>query len=194
MGKPTPLNIGIIILSGGKGTRVNGQDKGWCLYQGEPYIKKVLKQLQTQEQALADNFTITISANRNLSAYRQQGVEVVADLRKDYCGPLSGIESVIKKNKNSHIDRWIIYPVDSVHVPNNYLSLMSKLSKNQTSYIVQDEQAHFAHLSISNLHQSSLSDYLNTEQRSIKGWLKQVNATPLTLCLEGETISNFNSC
>ena len=168
---------------------MNGQDKGWCLHQGEPFIKLVLKQLQ--QQCLGDKTTIIISANRNLSAYQQLGVEVVSDQRENYCGPLSGIESVMEKFQNHKVDRWIVYPVDSINVPINYLKQMLELNENQTGYILQDQQPHFAHLSIASIHQASLSDYLNSEQRSIKGWLRQINAIPI-MNLGDETIANIN--
>jgi molybdopterin-guanine dinucleotide biosynthesis protein A len=191
------LKIVVIILSGGKGTRAGGKDKGWCEYQGKPFIKTVLSQLQQQVKQLCDshpNYQIefTISANRNLADYRQLGVEVITDQRTGFCGPLAGIESVINKYRNGQIDRWVVYPVDSVEVPTDYLLKMLQLDKSQTGYLVQKQQAHYAHLSISKNNQSTLSNYLDTGGRSIKGWLKESRALPVNF-MDGEVLKNINS-
>lgn len=190
------MKIVVIILSGGKGTRVGGKDKGWCEYQGKPFIKTVLAQLQKQAKLLCDNnlnyqIEFIISANRNLADYRQLGVEVITDQRANFCGPLSGIESVINKYQNGQIERWIVYPVDSVEVPTDYLLKMSQLIKNQTGYLVQKQQAHYAHLSISKNNQSTLSSYLDAGGRSIKGWLKESCALPVEF-IDGDILKNIN--
>lgn len=181
-----PLHIAIIILAGGKGTRIGGQDKGWCLYQGQPFIEQVLSQLQQQsrsiiQHSLKHNFTFIISANRNLQDYQKFGVTVVSDKRENYCGPLSGIESAMLSNKDNKIDRWIVYPVDSVIVPLDYISKMLSLTESDTGYLRQEKRNHYAHLSIGCLQQKTISIYLDNEQRSVKGWLKQINAVPIHL-------------
>jgi molybdopterin-guanine dinucleotide biosynthesis protein A len=186
------LNVGIIILAGGRGLRVGGQDKGWCLYIKKPFIKIVLEKLQQQSKIITKhNFTIVISVNRNIEAYQQLGVLVLADQRKNYCGPLSGIETVMKSQKEQEIDRWIVYPVDSVLVPKNYLTAMLSIEKKQTAYMVQNQQDHYAHLSIASEQQAIISTYLDANQRSIKGWLKNIKAVAIDLMTK-EKVLNLN--
>ncbi len=174
------MKVGIIILSGGKGRRVGGKDKGWCLYQNKPFIEIVLRKLQQQSVQISQHeFHFFISANRNLTAYQQLSVEVIPDQRENYCGPLSGIESVIKNNNESQIERWLSYPVDSIDVPNNYLAKILLLSEMKAGYAAQVQQSHYAHLSILESQAGSLFNYLNSGQRSIKGWLKEIDADPI---------------
>ena len=168
--------IGIIILSGGQGRRMGGQDKGWCCYRETTYIEAVLNQLQSQiacEPALA--FKLFISANRNITDYKELGYEVICDERADFCGPLSGIESVIRfhqeTDSNQEINRWLTYPVDSPEVPDRYIALMLNLEPSQIGYLEQDGRKHFAHLSIPSSQQSLISEQLDCGQRAIKGWL-----------------------
>lgn len=186
------LRVGIIILSGGKGARAGGKDKGWCLYDGNPLIKIVIEQLEQQLQKIAEiDFKLVISANRNLADYEKLGYAVVSDERTDYCGPLAGIESVLKKHQQENIARWLVYPVDSALVPDNYISLMLSIAKTKTGYLQQGQQKHFAHLSIDATQQPIISNYLDKNQRSIKGWLQEINAYPIHL-IGLSLVKNFN--
>ncbi len=177
---------------------MGGQDKGWCLYNGKPFIKIVLDKLQHQaQQFLEENIENTvrfvISANRNLSDYRELGVAVVEDERKNFCGPLSGIESVVHHDKARQVDRWLVYPVDSINVPSYYLQMMLQLSPEKTAYLVQGQQAHFVHLSISKIVQETLSMYLDKGNRSIQGWLQSIDASVITDVESNKSILNINT-
>ena len=56
-------NITVVILAGGKGRRMGGQDKGLVSYKNHSLIKHVIDAISQQ----ADN--IIINANRNLQEY-----------------------------------------------------------------------------------------------------------------------------
>ncbi|MBN2865745.1 MAG: NTP transferase domain-containing protein [Thiotrichales bacterium] len=180
--------IGIIVLAGGQGRRMGGQDKGWCVYQNRSCVEQLLEQLQAQINALplsqasggAPTFKIFISANRNLSKYHALGFDVITDEREDYCGPLAGIEAVVHYQATLEnlkgvqpIKRWITCPVDSPKLPQNYLNKMLSVTPQQLAYAQQQGRKHFAHLSIPAVQAESVSAYLHREQRSIKGWLFQ---------------------
>jgi len=79
------LPISGIILAGGEGRRMGGQDKGWVEYQGRPLIECVLERLAPQVSELL------INANRNQEAYQALGYPVVSDLESGFQGPLMGI-------------------------------------------------------------------------------------------------------
>ncbi|MBI3187315.1 MAG: NTP transferase domain-containing protein, partial [Gammaproteobacteria bacterium] len=65
-------NITIVILAGGRGSRIGGIDKGLMLWQGKPLIEHIL-------QVLPKTSPILINANRHLEQYQRYGYEVVAD-------------------------------------------------------------------------------------------------------------------
>ncbi|RWR03139.1 molybdopterin-guanine dinucleotide biosynthesis protein MobA [[Pantoea] beijingensis] len=74
-----------IILAGGRGSRMNGEDKGLISLNGVPLYHHVLQRLQPQvKQTL-------ISANRNITRYQESGCLVVSDIHPDFAGPLAGI-------------------------------------------------------------------------------------------------------
>jgi len=210
--------IGIIILSGGQGLRMGGQDKGWCVYKDTTFIESVLQQLQNQMVQQSEyRFKLFISANRNLTDYKalvgkvekvgeksKYFGEAICDEREGYCGPLSGIESVMRFQQNKcqlgddcqEIDRWITYPVDSPDVPSDYIELMLRLNSDSLTsekigYLEQNGRKHFAHLSVPSSQQAGISNYLEGGQRSIKGWLAQSGVAQAVL-LETDSTSILN--
>lgn len=76
----------ILILAGGAGRRMGGRDKGLVEIDGRPAIDRLLA-------ALPEGLPVAISANRNLAAYGSRGVQVIADRRDGYAGPLAGLEA-----------------------------------------------------------------------------------------------------
>ena len=55
-----------LILAGGKGSRLEGRDKGWVMHQGLPLIEHALACLAAQTIVPT---RVLISANRNIDAY-----------------------------------------------------------------------------------------------------------------------------
>jgi molybdopterin-guanine dinucleotide biosynthesis protein A len=76
-----------LVLAGGQGSRMQGQDKGLVLAGGQRLIDHALARLQAQTLAPQ---TVLISANRNASTYASLGWPVLPDTLPDYPGPLAG--------------------------------------------------------------------------------------------------------
>lgn len=167
--------IGILILAGGRGRRMGGQDKGWINYRQRPMVFSTLESIQRQLHDLGlkegVDVEIVISANRNIDRYQELGYQVVQDVRQDYPGPLAGIESATVNRKLGHIKRWVVCPVDSPNLPAQFLSSMIFVDKNSVAYLKQGQKCHYAHLTFSRHHQKELSWYLDRGGRSIKDWL-----------------------
>ncbi|QCU90228.1 NTP transferase domain-containing protein [Thiomicrorhabdus sediminis] len=210
-----PANItevGIIILSGGQGSRMGGVDKGLCIYQQTTLIEQVLAQLSKQYRQLRrtdskqkknggrfapDVLPIFISANRNIGFYEQLGQPVISDIYNDFCGPLAGIDSVINAyqqgwlgSHHNKITRWITYPVDSPLVPENYLQTMLALTPEQIGVWHAGARDHYANLSMAHTAVGSLRDYLQQGHRSIRGWLE---SSECALQAVGQSTNNNRS-
>ncbi len=169
--------LGILILSGGQGKRMGGQDKGWCLHNGKPFIKLVLEQLKTQANTLKLPIQIVISANRNTEHYESLGYPVISDLRKGFLGPLSGIESGLMWGKTNKISCWITCPVDCLSLPEDYLMQMSQgySTKGNCSNDVKvwtDNRSHYGHLYLTTEQCQQISSCLNRGNLAIKHWLQ----------------------
>ena len=75
-----------LILAGGQATRMNGQDKGLVLWQGQALISHVLKNLPQED--------VVISCNRNLDRYQLYGRVIKYEI-PDFAGPLAGIAAAL---------------------------------------------------------------------------------------------------
>ena len=73
-----------LILAGGRGSRMQGVDKGLQPYGGTALALHVLRRLAPQ----VDH--VVINANRNAAAYEAMGAPVVPDSLPDQPGPLAG--------------------------------------------------------------------------------------------------------
>jgi len=114
-------NITAVVLAGGKGRRLEGQDKGLVLFKDKALIQHVIERIQPQVG------NIIINANRNHETYERYGYLVLSDEMSDFQGPLSGFASAMKKVKTDYI---ITVPCDGPSLPLDLVSrLLSKLDK-----------------------------------------------------------------
>lgn len=88
-----------VILAGGEGRRMGGQDKGWVDYQGQPLIQHVTQCLEPQVSELL------INANRNLDAYQALGYPVIPDQEAGFQGPLMGIRTGLEVAQQP----WVLF-------------------------------------------------------------------------------------
>ncbi|MEG0249187.1 MAG: molybdenum cofactor guanylyltransferase MobA [Pseudomonas sp.] len=75
----------ILLLAGGRGQRMGGQDKGLLPWQGKPLIAHV----QAVVRPLTDD--LIISCNRNQKRYQPYADQLVSDAEADFPGPLAGV-------------------------------------------------------------------------------------------------------
>ncbi len=73
-----------LVLAGGRGSRMDGVDKGLQSHLGIPLALHAMRRLSLQVG------TLMISANRHLDAYASFGVPVWPDAMADHPGPLAG--------------------------------------------------------------------------------------------------------
>ncbi|WP_442107579.1 molybdenum cofactor guanylyltransferase MobA [Pseudomonas sp. NUPR-001] len=75
----------VLLLAGGRGQRMGGQDKGLLEWQGKPLIAHV----QAVVRPLTDD--LIISCNRNQTQYQPYADQLVSDAEADFPGPLAGV-------------------------------------------------------------------------------------------------------
>jgi len=93
----------ILLLAGGRGQRMGGQDKGLLDWHGEPLIAH----LHHKTRALTDD--LIISCNRNLEQYAPFADRLVHDDEGDFPGPLAGIRAGLKVARHTHL---LVLPCD----------------------------------------------------------------------------------
>ncbi|MEW8027098.1 MAG: molybdenum cofactor guanylyltransferase MobA [Candidatus Thiodiazotropha sp.] len=99
-----------VILAGGRGRRMGGEDKGLIELNGKPLVQHVISAIQPQVAA------ILINANRNQARYAAFGYPVIADSLLDYQGPLAGF---IAAMQSVETEDMLTLPCDGPLVPND---------------------------------------------------------------------------
>jgi len=123
---------GLIILAGGQGQRLGGQNKALKSWQGQPILKHLLQQacalLQFEQiVVVANQDLLAIEAIIRQSACRER-IQCVSDCQPGFLGPLIGIASGLAEIKASQPNSWVqLWPVDS---PGSMQKVMHFLQQN----------------------------------------------------------------
>ena len=178
--------ITLLILAGGRGSRVQGRDKGLIPLLGKPAIEHLLARVQGQASQ------ILISANRNLDQYRRYGYPVVSDTLDDFAGPLAGILAGFSACRTTHM---LTVPVDAPLPDRHYLARMKQALEQTGSRACVAEfegqpQPVFCVVELST--RTELQAYLAAGHRSARGWLDQLGATRVDFCDAPHQFINLN--
>ena len=159
-----PSDITAVILAGGQGRRMGGQDKGLIDFNGKPLIQHLIHQLQQQSVA------IVINANRNQDQYQQYGYPVFADELDDFQGPLAGFASAMAAVNTRYI---LTLPCDGPFLASDYVQqFMNSHNQTQAPICVADdgERLQPVHALIDVNLLPGLVDFLKSGDRKIDRW------------------------
>ena len=109
----TPKDITAVILAGGQGRRMGGQDKGLIEFNGKTLVSILIDRLATQ------SIDIVINANRNQERYLSMGYPVIKDQLEDYQGPLAGFASAMSAVTTDYI---VTLPCDGPLLVSDYIA------------------------------------------------------------------------
>lgn len=93
----------VLLLAGGQGARMGGQDKGLVEWQGLPMIAHV----QRQARSLTDD--LIISCNRNAERYALYADQLAADSEAGFPGPMAGLRAGLAMARH---ERVLVLPCD----------------------------------------------------------------------------------
>ncbi|VVO33083.1 molybdenum cofactor guanylyltransferase MobA [Pseudomonas fluorescens] len=105
----------ILLLAGGRGQRMGGQDKGLLEWQGQPLIAH----LQRKTRGLSDD--LIISCNRNQEKYAPFADQLVQDDIDDFPGPLAGIRAGLAVARHAFV---LVLPCDVPQIDTGLLDSM----------------------------------------------------------------------
>jgi molybdopterin-guanine dinucleotide biosynthesis protein A len=157
-----------LVLSGGRGTRMGGVDKGLQHHLGLPLALHALLRLQPQVGP------VMISANRNLKAYQSLGVPVWPDTLPDQPGPLAGLLTGLEHCTTPYL---VTVPCDTPRFPGDLvLRLASALTEQDAELAMAATLDHgvlqpqpvfcLLHTAL----RGSLASYLQCGQRRVDRW------------------------
>ncbi|HSH98938.1 MAG: molybdenum cofactor guanylyltransferase MobA [Methylophilaceae bacterium] len=181
------MSITGIVLAGGKGSRMDGVDKGLVNFNGKPMVQHVLERLTPQVDQ------ILISANREIAQYEAFGYPVIQDDIAGFAGPLAGLQKGLQVADSAYV---ITVPCDSPLMPANLAArLMNSLIKHDADLAVvktgQQTQPVFCLYRTSVL--PSLVEYLQNGGRKIEDWQNSLEAISVSFSDNAKAFSNINT-
>jgi len=183
-----PPKTHAVVLAGGKGRRMGGQDKGLVEAHGKHLVNYVCDAISGQVDHLM------ISANRHRSVYEQTGFDVIGDNVGDFAGPLAGILSALAHVEKNEL--LFCYPCDMPAVPEQIVvTLREKLLIQQTDICCLQIQDRLQPL-ISIMHervQPGLNNYLKSGHHKVMDWIKQLDMSVLILQEQHAPDININN-
>lgn len=179
--------VSAVVLAGGQGRRMDGQDKGLVELAGRPMVSYVIDTLR------ANGANVLINANRNLPRYREFGARVIADSIGGYQGPLAGVEAAM-----AVVDTPWLYtcPCDSPLQPVELLPHMWAQVQDAGAQIGmasdgERSQPVFSLLSTGLL--ASLRAYLDSGERKIDRWFQMHDVLHIDCSQFSRAFININT-
>ncbi len=175
-----------VILAGGRGQRMGGEDKGFVVLAGRPMVAHVLAALTPQVDALA------ISANRNLERYAEYGHPVITDTDPDFQGPLAGMAGVLARVATP---LTLFVPCDGPRLPADLAARLSAaLNADTPPAMASDgERLQPAHALVRTELASRLTADLAGGERRIANWLRSVGAVIVDFSDQADAFANVNT-
>lgn len=159
--------ITAIILAGGRGERMGGEDKGWVHWRGQPLVQQVLERLTPQVSA------IVISCNRNLARYRSLGHPCVLDSCAGFPGPLAGVAAAMPLVATARV---LLCPCDTPLLPPDLAPRLARAmdaAGSDSAIPRHGEHLQYAHALLSSAFAASAEHALGGHDLSLARWLAQ---------------------
>lgn len=182
----TRPRISAILLAGGEGRRVDGQDKGLLVWRGQALIEQVIARVAPQVDQLV------ISANRNRKRYAALGYPVIADITEQAQGPLAGIAACAPYCDG---DFTLIVGCDNPCLPTDMAErLLATLCEREylASFADDGERQHYLCCLVRTGQLASAGEQLRAGRRSVQAWLARLNAKPTLFSEDREAFCNIN--
>ncbi len=178
--------ITAMILAGGRGSRMGGQDKGLVELGDRTMIEHVITTLAPQAGALI------INANRNLDDYQALGYPVIRDELDDFQGPLAGILAALN---TIHSPYLLCAPCDAPGLPADLGQRLGTalLEQQGELAVVHDSkqlQPAFALIPVALRH--DLQAYLLRGERKLRSWCRAHRLALADYSDQPEAFANIN--
>ncbi len=183
----TKEQVTAVILAGGMGKRMGGQDKGQIQLQGHPLIEFVLDAIRSQVK------TVLINANRHQQEYALYGYPVIGDQLDGYQGPLAGFAAGLSASPTPYI---VTVPCDGpLLAPDLVTRLIRAINREAADIAVAHDgkrlQPVYALLPRRLL--PGLEDFLASGDRKIDRWYAQHHIALADFSDTPQVFTNINT-
>jgi molybdopterin-guanine dinucleotide biosynthesis protein A len=175
-----------VILAGGRGSRLGGQDKGLIELHGRTLVEHLIATLVPQVDELR------IIANRNLVRYARYGHPVHADSLPGFAGPLAGMLTGLQQAQHEHV---VFVPCDTTALPARLVErLLQALtdSRSVAVYAHDGVRAQPVYALLQRKQAGDMRAFLDTGGRKVEDWLQRSGAIPVTFPELRDDIININ--
>jgi len=174
------MNVTGLILAGGRGSRMDGADKGLQPFAGRPLIEHAIERLRPQVGH------ILISANRNGERYAAYGCPVLGDRLGGFLGPLAGIDAALAECTTPYL---ATVPCDAPYFPADLVAHLLTAIGTADAVIVADHPV-FALLRRDT--RQALADYLASGGRKVRDWYGGLCSVTVDFA-DGSAFANLNT-
>ncbi len=179
-------NITVVILSGGRSSRMQGEDKGLILLNDKPLISYMVDVVNDKAGRLL------ISANRNIEKYQSYG-EVIVDELTDFQGPLAGISTALSKTNTTYL---LTLPCDSPLINETVINrLIDVMDRVDVDICVADDglRIHPTIALIKTNLKNNLLAFLESGERKLGLWIEQNNFQKVDFSDQPKVFINLNN-
>jgi molybdenum cofactor guanylyltransferase len=180
-------DITAVILAGGQGRRMGGQDKGLIEFDGRLMIEILIDRLQHQQ------LDILINANRNQLTYQSYGYPVIGDELGDFQGPLAGFASAMATVKTRYI---LTLPCDSPILAERFVERFIETQGREDSSVCvafDGERLQPVYALIETRLLDDLKQFLESGERKIDRWYAQHNYARVDFSDDVAMFQNINT-
>ena len=120
-----------IILTGGRSSRMNFENKSFLKFNGITFIETIINSIKTISNQ------IYINANQDSDQYKKFGYPIVEDSHTGHKGPLAGIHSVLEIFKNQDEEVWFaVFPTDAPIINLKIFEYYNKIDKKNCRCLI----------------------------------------------------------
>ena len=178
-------DLSIAILSGGKSSRMDYEDKGLIEFNGFHVLSRIVKLSCKYSN---DVFVIT---NNKLEEYKKLHPYIHSDILDDYQGPLSGIYTALSKCKNKHV---IILPSDGPFIKEDYFETLINYGEDHNILVVKTgDRLQPVYARLASSLKENLKVFLETGERKIDKWYTACGYKDIYFEQSDEMFININS-
>lgn len=177
----------VLILAGGRGQRMGGQDKGLVAWHGRPLVSW----LHEIVRPMTDD--LIISCNRNQQRYADFADRLVLDEERDFPGPLAGIRGAMKTARHPWL---LVLPCDAPRIDRALLEALHHLAMvppGRPTMVRRGSQWEPLFCMIPTSLTAALEGAWLEGERSIRRVLLQFEPRSLELADDDPRLSNLNS-
>jgi len=178
-----------LILAGGAGRRTGGRDKGLIPWSGKPLVEHVAERLRPQVDCLL------VSCNRNFEQYATISGATIADSRRDFQGPLAGLEAAAP---HIHTDFVVVSACDTPLLPEDMVQRLLEPLVNRGAGVFDISFAHdgqreqYLCAALRTTCLAGLPGYLDEGQRAVRHWYQGQRCIAVDFSDERESFRNYN--